>query len=562
MKVKKGAVRALAAGIMMILFLVFFLDFYPPLTDFLGQAMAWIQFFPALIIAISGSHRGVMAFLLLVLLCLVSGRIYCAVLCPLGIFQDAVIFLSRRRGKPQPRGKMVKDRSRPRAKNDHGDNPNHSMTPKPSDISPLSGNSGVCAFLWYAILTFTTTLLLSGSLFFVNLLDPFSVFGRFLSQLALPVGATINNLMVSLAESVGQYVFFPVNLRPVLWPVFWITYGWFVLVISISFYHGRRYCNSLCPVGAFFSLLSRHSLFGFVIDRQKCTTCGKCQRMCRSHCMDPATGKIDNARCVSCFDCVDVCPEHAITYTIISEKFKAGNERWQKDLSPSVEKRKFILTGVSLCGGVLATALPLRPLLARMALVGTVAHDPITPPGSLGIDHFSHTCLACHACVSACPENVLMPGVDEYGLTGALQPRLDFFVSRCAYSCNACTLVCPSGAILPLSLEEKQRTRIGSVHFERDKCLVYTQKRDCGACAEVCPTHAVHTVLENNIHHPRIRSDACIGCGACQLVCPVTPKAIYVVATRVHETAGPPFFQQDPPAAPTGVMGSDADFPF
>ena len=591
---------------MMLLFLVFFLDVHPPLTGFLGQIMAWIQFFPALISAISGTFKGIIAFLLLVLLCLGFGRIYCAVLCPLGIFQDAMIFLSRRRGKLRPKGKITKNSVGTRFKK-------KVMTKNVVGtgafvIAPSA--AGSYPFLWYAILIITTTLLLSGSLFLINLLDPFSIFGRFSSQMVLPLGGTLNNLLVTLTESFGQYFFSPVTLRPVLWPVFWIAYGWFVLVIFMSFYHGRLYCNTLCPVGAFFSLLSRHSLFKFVIDRQKCTTCGKCQRMCRSHCMDPALGTIDGARCVSCFDCMDVCPENAIAFTmrplLVPGRFYGKKESLvspdvyvnsaalmrsktenqigthssgtvplvppplsqypdpvkEPSLSGSEEKRKFLLTGLALCTGVLATSLPLRPLLARMARVGTTAHDPITPPGSLGLDYFSHTCLACQACVSACPENVLLPGANAYGLTGALQPHLDFSISRCAYTCHACTLVCPSGAILPLSLKEKQRTRIGNVRFEKDKCLVYTQKRDCGACAEVCPTHAVHTILENNIHHPRIRPDACIGCGACQLVCPVTPKAIYVMAVKIHEKAGAPFFQQDPPAAPTGIMGSGADFPF
>ena len=642
MKVKKSAVRAVAAGTMMVLFLFFFLDINPPLTGFLGQIIKWIQLFPALLSAISGDFKGLIAFFMLVLLCLVFGRIYCAFLCPLGVFQDAMIFLSRSRGKPQRREKPRKGTAKSSVNSRVGMTPcaqlstkncnrhashadellvknqgksKHAVNRKTSTSSPSSENPGHHSdspkhylFLWYSILVLTTTLVFAGSLMLVNIVDPFSVFGRFAGQLVLPFGATINNLLVSLSESVGQYIFYPVTLRPVLWPVFWITYGWFVLVIFMSFYHGRLYCNTLCPVGAFFGLFSRCSLFGFVIDRQKCTTCGKCKRMCRSRCVDLVVGKIDGARCVSCFDCVDVCPENAISYTITSfGPWRSCGDQYSSacasalisspisgihevpvpdtdtlplaedlpspelgntdvaakiDLSKSVEKRKFLFTAVSLCGGMLATAWPLRPLLARMALVGTVDHDPVTPPGSLGLDHFSHTCLACHACVSACPENVLLPGFNGYGLTGALQPRLDFFVSRCAYTCHACTLVCPSGAILPLSLETKQRTRIGSVRFERHRCLVYSHKRDCGACAEVCPTHAVHTIREDNIHHPRIRPDACIGCGACQLVCPVTPKAIYVVAARVHEKAEPPFFQQDSPDAPAAIMGSGADFPF
>ncbi|MCP4115536.1 MAG: 4Fe-4S dicluster domain-containing protein [Desulfobacteraceae bacterium] len=519
LKTGESPIRAIFAGSMMLVFILYFLDIFPAATGFLGQTAVGFQFFPSLAGAVSGSTKAILLFTLLLLLCMVFGRIYCAVLCPLGIFQDMMIFLSRRYGK---RKGLLPYRRKP------------------------------YPFLWYAILVLTALLFFAGSLIPINLLDPFSIFGRFCTLLIQPVLSCINNLLAAFAEHFDIYILTPVTPGPVQWPLFLLAYGWFIMVIAMAFYHGRLYCNTLCPVGAFFSLFSGTALFRFSIDENLCTACGKCARICRAGCVDPVEGKIDPARCVACFDCMDACPEKAVTYT--GTVPAPGN--------PTRNQRRKFLTSLAAGAGIMALGLPLRTALGKITRESPPLPLPVTPPGSLGIGHFSRRCVACLACVNACPEKVLVPGLTPHGMAGIIQPGLDFTRSRCAYTCNACTRVCPSGAILPIPLEEKQRTRIGRVVFLEKRCLVYTHKRDCGACAEVCPTHAVHTVMENNIRYPRLKPDACIGCGACQLVCPVTPKAIYVEAARVHETAGPPFFQKQDGASPAKVMGPEDDFPF
>ena len=532
------------------MFTLFFIDVHPALTDFLNHTIIGLQFFPSLVSAVSGSIKGMVLFASVVLLCLLLGRIYCSFLCPLGIFQDVMIFLSRRYGKKR-------------------------ITPN-KNISLTSARSKKeYPFLWYSILVITALVFFAGSLILINFFDPFSIFGRFCAQLLVPFKAFIHNLLVSVTESFNLYLLSPIPLYPVLWTILLMVYAWFVMVIFMAFYHGRLYCNTLCPVGAFFSLFSRTSVCRFSIDQDKCTNCGRCSRICRAGCIDPKQGQIDGARCVACFDCMDICPEKAVHYlpeflinpgiihTDPSEKLKqeAGNKTSMFHGS-GCEKRKFIITGLALAFGVSSTGLFLRNLITRTAVGACSSLSPVTPPGSLGLIHFSRACLSCHACVNACPEKVITPDLTAYWLLGTMQPRLDYSKSRCAYSCNACTLVCPSGAILPLSLEEKKMTRIGYVVFEKKRCLVYTQKRDCGACAEVCPTHAVHTVKEDNIYHPRLKADACIGCGACELVCPVNPKAIYVNALRLHEKAGPTFFQKEKKDESHSIMGSDEEFPF
>ena len=269
--------------------------------------------------------------------------------------------------------------------------------------------------------------------------------------------------------------------------------------------------------------------------------------------------------------------------------------RQKKDIEQvQLQKRALIIHAFSWMAGlgILSLGLPLRRVVAQhRADIGNT-RLLVTPPGSMGFDHFTATCIACQACVSACPEKVLLPstyrllpdtahippadraedensgrrhGRDQWVLAAQFalfQPHLDFSTSRCAYPCNACTSVCPSGAILPLSLKKKQRTRIGEVVFEEKRCVVFKHKRDCGACAEVCPTHAVHTIRKENIHFPKIKANSCIGCGACQLVCPVNPKAIYVKAVRIHEQAAEPFFHKKEKDTHSKVMGNEDEFPF
>lgn len=544
---------------MLFLCLLFFLDLHPKLTAFLSRVIGKTQFLSSILGIVSGDMLALFSCIFLIILCLIFGRIYCSSLCPLGAFQDFFIFISRRYGKTI--GK----------KNQRHPSPNNIFILKGhTRPSPRDGHP----FLWYAILIITLILFCAGSMVCINFLDPFSIFGRLCTQLLLPLRSGLNNLMVSFTEMFHLYFFSPVPFYPVSGSVFLIAYIWFILLVVMAFYHGRLYCNTLCPVGAFFSLISKFSFFKFSIAPPLCSKCMKCQKICRADCIDPINGRIDLSRCVSCFDCMDVCPENAIQYIHAwgttaggkrskhSKTLKINAKRITENIQPDEKKRKFLVKSIGTGTGIIIMVLPLRELFSRMALAGLVPPVPITPPGSLGIEHFSKSCLACQACVGICPEKVLVPNLTGYGIRGTMLPGLDFNRSRCAYTCNACTSICPSGAITSISLQEKQRTRIGKVIFEQKKCLVYKYKRDCGACAEVCPTHAVYTVREQNIHHPRLKPHSCIGCGACQRVCPVEPKAIYVQGLRVHELAAPPFFQKKENMSGNEIMGVDDEFPF
>ena len=162
---------------------------------------------------------------------------------------------------------------------------------------------------------------------------------------------------------------------------------------------------------------------------------------------------------------------------------------------------------------------------------------PIKPAGALSIKHFSQHCTACQLCVSACPNDVLRPSSD---LTRFMQPEMSYEKGYCRPECNKCSQVCPTGAIQPIQLEDKSSTQIGHAVWIRENCLVETKGVKCGSCATHCPVAAIQMVQKdpddpNSLKIPVVNESRCIGCGACENLCPSRPySAIYVEGYEIH----------------------------
>jgi ferredoxin len=135
---------------------------------------------------------------------------------------------------------------------------------------------------------------------------------------------------------------------------------------------------------------------------------------------------------------------------------------------------------------------------------------------------------------------------------------MDYSASYCTYDCTICGDVCPTGAILPVGSVEKKTLQIGKTTFVKENCVVETEKTECGACAEHCPTKAVKMVPYGNLHLPEIKNEYCVGCGACEHACPTIPyKAIYVEGNKTHQVA-----QKRPEKKIKGEVNLKSDFPF
>jgi len=523
--------RILRISIAVIFFLLIslaFLDFVGLFPDKLMKNTLWIQFVPSILKFSRVLTFSATGFVVILLITLLFGRFYCASICPLGIFQDIILRIARRFKKIRFKHQQ-----------------------------PLN-------WIRHFILAFTVLTLLTGSVMVLNLIDPYSVFGRIFSDLFRPILIAGNNLIATIFQSFDIYTFYHFDLYPLNWAIY-ITPVLFLFVISyLTVIHGRIYCNTICPVGTLLGYLAKISVFKIRINENSCTNCKLCERACKAECIDLENQKIDHSRCISCFNCLTSCKFNAIDFT--AKKPQPSETEPLEPATPSNPQRRRALS-VLLGGMVFTPAMvsaqnqeePTKgPEVYRGATKPVKRKQYVAPPGSADVKEFLNKCTACHLCISACPTQVIQPSKNQFGWDHILQVRMDFKAGYCNYECTRCTEVCPTGALMPLVVEDKKLTQLGKAHFVKENCVVEAEGTDCGACAETCPTKAVHMVpYEDDLKIPEVDDTICIGCGACEHVCPTIPyKAIYVEGNVVHVMADKP--KEEKAEKPD----HEGDFPF
>ena len=478
------------------------LDFTGVLHHYLGW-MAKIQFLPAVMALNVGVIVG------LVLLTLLFGRVYCSVICPLGIFQDLISRIGR--GKKKPAYKYKKEHP----------------------------------WLRYGVWILFVICFVAGVHVIVTLLAPYSAYGRMVQNLLQPIYLRGNNLLALLAERAGSYAFYEKEVWMRSVPTFIVAVVTLCVIVALSFKGGRTYCNEICPVGTTLSFFSRFAMFRPMIDESQCVRCHSCERKCKAQCIEitPERVHIDHSRCVDCFNCIETCPKGGLKY-----RFAWG----KKDSSPSAQNdkkgtaqndkkadngRRAFMTGTAVALGAAA----LKGVEARAQEIakktdGGFAHVlpkqaperevPITPPGSRSVKDFYRHCTGCQLCVAECPNNVLRPSTD---LEHLMQPQMSYEKGFCRPECTRCSELCPAGAIEKITREEKTQYHIGTAQVNPELCLMATGKSACGKCSQACPSGAIKLVAYGENRIPAIAEEVCTGCGACEYLCPVRPISAITV---------------------------------
>ena len=485
-------IRKILGGLCFTLITLLFLDFTGSIHAWFGW-MAKIQFLPAVL------SMNVLVVLALVLLTLLMGRIYCSVICPLGVLQDIFGWFGKKAKK------------------------NRYTYSKPMNI------------LRYVMLGILVVALVAGLGSIAALLAPYSAFGRIASNFLAPVYQWGNNLLAMWAESVDSYAFYSVDVWLKGGITFVVALVTLVALFVLAFKNGRTYCNTICPVGTVLGFLSRFSYLKPVIDTSKCNGCGLCARNCKASCIDSKNHAIDYSRCVVCLDCIDKCRQGAIKYVPRSKATQAAPVGASADKG----RRAFIATGALMAGtAVKAQQVKLDGGFATIEDKQIPKREtPLTPPGSLSARNLAQHCTACQLCISACPNQVLRPSGD---LSNFMQPVTSFERGYCRPECVRCSEVCPTGAIKPITKEEKTAIQIGHAVWIADNCVVNRDKEQCDKCSRHCPTGAIQMVAKDqndkkSLMFPVINTERCIGCGACENLCPSRPfSAIYVEGHEVH----------------------------
>jgi len=488
-------IRIALASLCFVLITLLFLDFTGTLHTWFGW-LAKIQFLPAVL----ALNLGVVVFL--ILLTLLFGRVYCSVICPLGVMQDIFAWFGR---------KSKKNR--------------YTYSPAKS-------------VLRYTVLGIFVVALIAGVGSVVALLAPYSSYGRIAQNLLAPFWAWGNNLFAYIAERADSYAFYEKEVWLKSLPTFIIALVTVVCLAILAWRNGRTYCNTICPVGTVLGFFSRFSWMKPVIDTDKCVNCGLCGRNCKAACIDTKNHTIDYSRCVSCMDCLEKCHTHAIRYGRMKKVEPVTSESKTVDTS-----RRTFLTGVGVLAATAAVRAQEKTVDGGLAAITDKKipdrATPIVPPGAQSLRHMAQHCTGCQLCVSVCPNDVLRPSTK---LTTLMQPEASYERGYCRPECVKCSEVCPAGAILKITPADKSAIQIGHAVWVKDNCVSLTDGVECGNCARHCPTGAITMVASDpedpySPKIPAVNTELCIGCGACENLCPARPfSAIYVEGHTHHRT--------------------------
>lgn len=465
-------------------------------------------------------YSGLIWSLAVLALTIVMGRAFCGWICPMGTLQHVI-------------GRLRKWEA---------------------SLATRRNSSGAHQRVKYGVLVFSLGAAVMGSAF-AGLLDPIAFLVRGLAEGAMPAAV---RLLEALAGLVALIPFYPFDRAPVgvsvmagRWeatPEATISSAALLMLILLAgalasaAWMPRFFCRVLCPLGALLGLLARWSLFGLDRDPEACTSCGKCSLSCEGGCdPDPSGGRRWKPHeCVLCLNCQASCPDGALRFRFFQQ---------EKPAKVDVGRRTVLASAAA--GLVFVPA-------ARAGVHGPVRPYPrrIRPPGSLPEDQFLERCIRCSTCGKACPTNVIQPAVTEAGLEGIFTPVLVPTAGYCEAPCTTCTEVCPTGAIAPLTAELKgwettdPRVKLGMAVIDRGRCLPWANRTPCIVCEEHCLTAEKAIRLDEveelgfdgklvTLQRPHVDPGRCVGCGACEFVCPVVSRpAIRVIAWNESRGGG------------------------
>ena len=433
-------IRIILAALMLLGITALLLDTTGVLRHWLGW-MPKVQLLPAIL-----ALNVVLVVSVLVVTALI-GRFYCAVVCPMGVFQDIFVWFHKLFfGKKHPY------RYR-----------------KPQN------------WLRYIVLALFVLLMVLGLNSIAVLIAPYSAYAR----------------MVTNIHGTGT--------------VHWVAIATLCCVGVMSFVWGRLWCNTICPVGSLLSLVAKFRVLGIRIDADKCVSCRKCEHGCKSMCIDIDNKTVDQSRCVNCFNCLAQCKVGAISLAPGKTSKPSGTSQVDSSrrkfiattaavgATMAVEAQEQKLDGglaAIMDKGVPQRETPLKPAGSRslknfsshctscQLCVSQCPEKVLRPSTKLGsflqpeMSFANGYCrTACTRCSEVCPTGAITPITKEEKTAISIGHAV-VLKDNCI-GCGTCERHCPSQAIQMVD---------GLPAVNETRCL------GCGACEYYCPARPVTAI--------------------------------------------------------------------
>jgi ferredoxin len=316
----------------------------------------------------------------------------------------------------------------------------------------------------------------------------------------------------------------------------YVSIGLFALVFCLGFLRPRFWCKYVCPSGALFSINTLLRVTERKVE-SSCINCNRCVETCPFDAIKPDfTTRVTD--CTLCQSCAGVCPTRAIKFVARWSRVDLKTENSPPTNETVIGRRGFMsLAAGSATAVTSGVAVPALTKAFGAKLDHASAFRPVRPPGSVPEQTFLRMCIRCGECFKVCPNNVLQPESFQQGLEGLWTPMVVANWAGCEASCNACGQVCPTGAIRALPLEEKKVARMGLAVVNKSTCLPFAGRAACQLCVDECTAAGYCAIeftqvgtevdesgapIEGSGHlAPVVLADKCVGCGLCQTRCHV-----------------------------------------
>jgi MauM/NapG family ferredoxin protein len=433
-------------------------------------------------------YKGLVLSLIIIVITLIFGRVFCSWICPFGILNQWVshVFNNRR----------------------------------PVDDYRVNAYRPLFRLKYY-ILTILTVLALFGSLQ-AGLLDPIALITRSFTVSLFPA------LHYAGAEiAIKQPLFYGGMLLAVI----------FIVILFANRFLSRFWCRVLCPLGALLGILSSRSIMRIRRDVVKCTDCQKCLRYCHGGC-DPHL-ELRTAECHVCMNCIEDCPEDAIHYGI-------AQERSSIHAPVDVNRRRVIETAVA---GIILFPMMRSVVNAKTAPKHNVIRPPGSIAEADFLRRCIKCGECMRVCPTNVIQPALLEGGFEALWTPVLINRIGYCEFNCVLCGQVCPTgaIVPLSVEKKVGKPPYGKpVTIGTAFYDRGRCLPWAMNTECIVCEEVCPTSPKAIWFQTTevrtregtsklLKLPRVDPNLCVGCGICENKCPVHDRAA-VRVTSIGET--------------------------